>query len=261
MSGFRISTIVFCILGFIVALNPVQLGTRKAMAQGNELNTLTAEEKAEGWYILFDGESFIGWTGVGRTEVPADIWKIENGAIQKIAREDYPLAPDGEPVRGGNLRTKDTFQNFEISLEWKVAPRTNSGIKYNVFPDRPGSFGSLGFEYQVLDDAKYQNLGVLHKAGALYELYPPNNKKHLRPAGEYNHTRIIMNGTHGEHWLNGEKIVEYEIDSRKIRRAFAKSKWSDNDEFLDRRVAPIVFQDHGGAVWFRNIKIKPPPSD
>lgn len=260
------STIAFIITGAVVLLTGAlilagNISSNEAGFADSGLNTLTPEEESQGWQLLFDGRTFNGWTGVGRNSVPDDIWVIEDGAIKKIARANYPRGSDGEPVAGGNLRTSETFQNFELSLEWKVAPGTNSGIKYNVFPDKPGRYGSLGFEYQILDDSAYPDLGNLHTAGALYELYPPNEKKQLRPAGEYNLTRILLNGTHGEHWLNGEKIVEYDINSQTMKEAFADSKWSDNSEFLNRRVAPIVFQDHGGAVWYRDIKIRPLPAE
>ncbi|HKJ67445.1 MAG TPA: DUF1080 domain-containing protein [bacterium] len=250
---------LFLLLSGLLVL-PLGISTHQAAGSGPEMNALTAREASQGWRLLFDGETFNGWIGVGRTTVPAGIWVIEDGAIKKVARENYPRGSDGESVDGGNLRTSEVFQNFEFSLEWKVAPGTNSGIKYNVFPGDPGRHNSLGFEYQILDDASYADLGILHKTGALYELYPPSDKKQLRPAGEYNQTRILLNGTHGEHWLNGEKIVEYEIDSQTMRDAFAESKWSGNQEFLNRRVAPLVFQDHGGAVWYRNIKIRPLPA-
>ncbi len=258
-------TIAFIITGVLILLVgvffiPDNVSSNAAGLAESDINTLTPEEQSQGWRLLFDGETFNGWTGVGRTSVPEGIWVIEDGAIKKVAREHYPRGSDGKPVAGGNIRTSEAFENFELSLEWKVAPGTNSGIKYNVFPDTPGNYGSLGFEYQILDDSAYPDLGILHTTGALYELYPPDEKKQLRPAGEYNLTRILLNGSHGEHWLNGERIVEYEIDSQTMKDAFAESKWSDNPEFLNRRVAPIVFQDHGGAVWYSSIKIRPLPA-
>ncbi len=181
-----------------------------------EMNILTDEEKAEGWILLFDGKSFEGWQGLGREGIPEEHWIIENGMIKKVPSKDVPLQEDGQPLVGGDLMTIQMFDNFELSLEWKIASGGNSGIKYNVSEEmsttHPPKYAALGFEYQILDDDR--NLDALvsktHTAAALYDLIAPVDKN-LNPPGEFNTARIVLNGNHGEHWLNGIKVLEYEL--------------------------------------------------
>jgi hypothetical protein len=225
-------------------------------------NTLTAAEQAAGWRLLWDGKSFDGWRGLGRDTVPTQHWKIVDAAIYKVPSGDVPLAPDGQPLAGGDLMTKDTFQNFELSWDWKISEGGNSGLKYNVDEGlslrNPTARAALGFEYQMLDDERHPD-GQLrtHRAAALYDLIPPDStKKHLNPVGEWNHSRVVFNGNHGEHWLNGQKVVEYELGSPRMDSAFAKSKWHDMPEFITRKTGHIVLQDHNDGVWIRNVKIR-----
>ncbi len=131
--------------------------------------------------------------------------------MQKFASGTVPVQADGQPLEGGDLMTVETFGNFELSFEWKVSPGGNSGIKYNVSEElsvaNPPKYAALGFEYQILDDERHPD-GELpsHRAGALYDMIAPNSSKQLRPAGEFNSSRIVFRGSHGEHWLNGEKV-------------------------------------------------------
>jgi hypothetical protein len=232
-----------------------------ALAQADEgaPNTLTAAEQAAGWRLLWDGKDFEGWRGLGYDSVPTQHWKIVDGTIYKVPTHDVPLMPDGQPVRGGDLMTKDTFKNFELEWDWKISEAGNSGLKYNVSEElstKRGGHDALGFEYQMLDDSKHPD-GKLptHRSGALYDLIPPPADKDLKPVGEWNHARVVFNGNHGEHWLNGKKTVEYELGSPEMAAAFAKSKWHNNPDFITRKVGHIVLQDHTDAVWIRNIKI------
>ncbi|UCE40807.1 MAG: DUF1080 domain-containing protein [Candidatus Aminicenantes bacterium] len=226
-----------------------------------DLNTLTDEEKAEGWTLLFDGKSFEGWRGLGREGIPEGHWIIEDGTIKKVPSADVPLLEDGQPLEGGDLITIQTFDNFEFVLEWKISPAGNSGIKYNVSEEmsnaHPPEYAALGFEYQILDNEGHPDALVSdsHTAAALYDLIAPEGKS-LKPVGEFNTARIIFNRNHGEHWLNGVKVLEYDLDTPEMDTLIAASKYKNITDFAKRRNGHIVLQDHTDAVWFRNIKIR-----
>jgi hypothetical protein len=228
------------------------------------INTLTEEERAAGWQLLFDGESFDGWRGVGRDSIPEGHWTIEDGTLHKIPSGDVPRADDGQPLEGGDIMTIETFENFELSWEWKTTDEGNSGIKYNVSEEVSASSGSphgaIGFEYQMLDDDGHPaaDREAKNTTGGLYDLISarPLDEKNLKPVGEWNHSRIILEGNHGEHWLNGQKQVEYELGTSQFDSLVAASKFADIEGFADKRAGHIVIQDHTTPVWIRNIKIR-----
>jgi len=227
-----------------------------------KINTLTKEEKKAGWRLLFDGKTFNGWRGIGRDHVPNGLWIIENGVIKKVNTGDVKKLPDGRPVEGGDLMTKDTFENFELTFEWKINKGGNSGLKYNVSEEMSEKYGSkysaLGFEYQLLDDEDPAYKGVLKLSqfsGSLYDLIPATNIV-LKPIGEFNSSRILVDGKHVEHWLNGIKVVEFEFGSQELEEAYKVSKFSKIPGFPDKRKAHIVLQNHNDESWFRNIKIR-----
>jgi len=238
-------------------------------------NQLTDAERVAGWRLLFDGRTLTGWRGLGYDTVPTAHWKIVDGTIKKIASGKVPRVPDGRPLNGGDLMTVETFGDFELSWEWKVTPGANSGVKYNVSEElsvaQAGAMtpaavaqgaiapnhSALGFEYQMLDDDRHPD-GQLptHRAGALYDLVAPSGAKHLRPVGAWNQSRVVFRGNHGEHWLNGEKIVEFELGTARMDSALAASKYHSIPGFAERRKGHIVLQDHGDEVYFRSIKVR-----
>ncbi len=227
-------------------------------------NELTAAERAAGWRLLFDGTTLTGWRGLGYDSVPSAHWVVVDGSIKKIASGNVPKLPDGQPAQGGDLMTVDTFQDFELSWEWKVTPGANSGVKYNVSEalslQNAPNHAALGFEYQILDDDRHPD-GKLptHRAGALYDLVAPNAAKHLNPVGQWNQSRVIFRGNHGEHWLNGARIVVFELGTPQMDSALAASKFRTLPWFGQRRTegGHIILQDHGDEVYFRNIKVRP----
>jgi hypothetical protein len=240
-------------------------------------NALSAPERAAGWRLLFDGRTLAGWRGVGYDTVPTGHWVVVDGAIKKIASGNVPRVADGRPLVGGDLMTVDSFADFELSWEWKVTPGANSGVKYNVSETlslAQGGAGTsggpthsaLGFEYQMLDDDHHED-GKLptHRSAALYDLIAPNEQKvgaqHaaplLHPVGEWNRSRIVVRGNHGEHWLNGQKVVEFELGTAHMDSLLAASKYKSIPGFGDKRRGHIVLQDHGDEVYFRNIKVRP----
>jgi len=224
-------------------------------------NTLSAAERAAGWRLLFDGSTFDGWRGLGYDSVPSAHWKIENGAIKKVPTGQVARLPDGQPAAGGDLMTKDVFRDFELAWDWKIATAGNSGVKYNVSEElsiaQAPNHAALGFEYQLLDDSlSDDNQLPSHLAGALYDLIAPNASKRLMPVGQWNASRLVFRGNHGEHWLNGSKVVDFDLGTPRMDSLLAKSKYRRIPHFADRRTGHIVLQDHGDEVYFRNIKIR-----
>ena len=218
------------------------------------VNQLTEGEKAGGWRLLFDGKTFDGWRGFHSDKVPAG-WAIENGCIKKVP------AQSESSQASGDLITADQFDNFEFSIEWKLSKGANSGIKYLVSESLPptGSSG-IGFEYQVLDDENHPDAkaGIAgnRTAGSLYDLIPASKAKKLKPMGEFNRTRIVVKGNHIEHWLNGVKVLEFERGGEKLKQHIAESKFKNTKGFGETAKGHILLQDHGDAVWYRNIKIR-----
>jgi hypothetical protein len=246
------------LVSFVIAA-----GASLASAQvgGSGPNALTAAERAAGWRLLFDGETFKGWKGIGYDSVPTAHWKIANGAIEKIASGKVAKMPDGQPANGGDLMTVDTFGDFELSFQWKVTPGANSGLKYNVSEEfslkNASNHAALGFEYQVLDDSLSEdNKLATHRAGALYDLFPPNDQKRLKPVGQWNSSRLVFRGNHGEHWLNGAKVVEFDLGTARMDSALAASKYRSIKGFAERRKGHIILQDHGDETYYRAIKIR-----
>lgn len=258
------SLLFFGLFLIFIALTPSCQKKQEVLSSAKSApapNTLSEEEKAAGWRLLFNGHDFEGWRGLGRAGIPEGHWIIEDGAIKKVPSSDVPLQADGQPLEGGDLMTVETFRDFELYFEWKISPGGNSGVKYNVSEEMstayPPRYAALGFEYQILDDERHPDAqrGANRTAAALYDLIAPTNKV-LRPVGEYNTARIIFRGNHGEHWLNGVKVLEYDLNTPAMAERVAASKFRNIPHFAEKRAGHIVLQDHTDAVWFRNIKIR-----
>ena len=222
------------------------------------LNTLTAAEKAAGWKLLFDGKTTAGWRGAYRQDFPPTGWVIEDGCLKV-----QPGSGGEGGSGGGDIITTKQYSNFELQLEWRLSPGGNSGIKYFVLENLPKPSGSaIGLEMQVLDDDRHPDakagINGNRTAGALYDLIAPQ-KKAARPIGEFNQVRLLVEGNHVEHWLNGVKVVEYELRSPELRALIAKSKYKSIPGVGEAKQGHILLQDHGNEVWFRNIKIRELP--
>ena len=206
-----------------------------------DTNTLTADEQAAGWRLLFDGTSMDPWRGFQRDDVPEG-WRVEEGTIHR---------GDG----GGDILTRKPFGDFELSIEWKVAGPGNSGIMFRVSEDADATY-MTGPEYQILNNAVHPDgRNPLTTAGSNYALHAPT-KDMTKPVGEWNHTLIKVQGPHVEHWMNGERIVEYELLSDEWESRVADSKFAQWPGYGRNKVGYIVLQDHGDPVWYRNIKIR-----
>jgi hypothetical protein len=224
-------------------------------------NTLTSQETEQGWRLLFNGRDLGLWRGVGSDEIPERLWSATAGTISK---EDVPAGatlPDGQPVLGGDIITRETFLDFELAFEWKVDKGANSGIKYNVDENLPGdgrpSRGTLGFEYQGIDNVGVtEPLGPSQTAGSLYDLVPATPGTAARPAGEWNRSRILYQGSRIEHWLNGVEVVAVDTASPEFQASLAASKFAKIEGFARKKKGHIALQDHNGAYAFRDLKIR-----
>jgi hypothetical protein len=242
-----------------------------------EPNTLTAQEKAAGWKLLFDGKSMAGWNDTRRMSPPGDAWTIEDGCLKAQPR----------PHITEDLVSVERFANFEFVFDWRISPGGNSGVKYRIqdlvwlvegkykrFEDmvdesirrrrneRPekGQQYVVGFEYQVIDNGRHRDAlrGPKYQSAGLYDLVGPV-KDVTRPVGEFNHSRIVLRGNHVEHWLNGEKVVDTDLGEAALGSA---KRWGAASPVYDmlvkqpRKECPISLQNHNDAAWFRNIKIR-----
>src|SRR5918992_1321039 len=208
---------------------------------GGSVSTLTDDERAAGWRSLFDGRTTAGWRGYKQATIPSG-WQVVDGALTRVGS-------------GGDIITTDQFANFELALEWKVAPGGNSGIFYRVTEEGEAAYHT-GPEMQVLDDARHQDGGSpLTSAGSLYGIYAAPAGV-VKPAGEWNAVRIVVNGSHVEHWLNGVKVVDYELGSSDWEKRVGEAKFKEWPAYGRAKRGHIALQDHGDWVAYRNIKIK-----
>lgn len=207
-------------------------------------NTLTDAEKNSGWQLLFDGKSTKGWRIY--QNVPADGWQVVDGEL--ISKKDGV-------TKRADLITAEQYDNFELVFDWKVDKGANSGVIYRALENDRPSFES-GPEYQLIDDNGYaEKLEDWQKSGADYAMHPPSTLA-AKPAGEYNRTKIVVNGSHVEHWLNGVKVVDYELWTPEWQALKEKGKWKDAKNYAMAKKGYIALQDHGGGVRFKNIKLR-----
>ncbi len=207
------------------------------------LSTVAAEEERD-FISLFDGKTLNGWRGYQQDKAP-DSWAVDEGAIRGSGK-------------GADLISEAQFEDFELKFEWKIMPGGNSGVIYRVTEDQKKSFHT-GPEYQILDesllDEKDPKPAPTVAAGALYGLYGATEKP-IQSAGEFNTGKIVARGRHIEHWLNGNKIVDCEMESDDWNKKVAASKFHAWPGFAKNAQGHIVLQSHGSPVWFKNLRIK-----
>jgi len=218
-------------------------------AGAQDPNALAADEQQAGWRLLFDGKTTAGWRGYKSTKMPAS-WRVENGSL--LSRRTQ-----GESF--GDIITDEQFDDFELVWEWKMTAGNNSGVIYRTTEERANVW-ETGPEYQILDNQRHvDGLNPLSSAGACYSAFAPA-KDMTRPVGQWNQSRIIARGTHIEHWMNGEKLLEYDVGSRHWQAhvktskffpsAYGQSNWGKVPK------GHIGLQDYGGAIEFRGIKLR-----
>ncbi len=237
--------LVFCMLftGLLCACSP---GTKKNEGSETPMESdSSATSNADSdWEMLFDGTSTDKWRTYLSDSLNAD-WKIEDNALT--------MTEGGS----GDIITKDTYKNFEMELDWKISEGGNSGLFFNVVEDDslPTVYYS-GPEYQLLDNERHADAKIRkHRAGDNYDVQQ-SSVETVKPAGEWNHTKLIVNNGHVEHYLNGEKVVEYDLWTEAWEDSVANSKFAKFPAYGKAKEGHIALQDHGDQVWFKDIKIK-----
>ena len=203
-----------------------------------------AGRQQAGWQPLFDGKTTNGWRAFNKPAGTPTGWVVEDGVL---------TTPGGQ----GDIITTGQYENFELDLEWKIAPKGNSGIFFRVVDDgRHQRTYETGPEYQLIDDEGYPAaLKDVQKTAANYDLQPVG-KKAAKPAGQWNRTRLVVEDGRVQHWLNGTKVVEYEIGSEAWQRQVQASKFAQLPGYAQTPRGHIALQDHGDRVWFRNVRIR-----
>ena len=210
-----------------------------------KLNTLTEAEKQAGWELLFNGKNLNGWKYFQGGEVTA--WKVIDGILNNSG-----IGSD----HGGDIITKEQYQNFELYLEWKIAHQSNSGIFIRVQEGNTKRIYETAPEYQLLDDKGWPTkLDDSQYSGANYAMHKPIGAK-VNPIDDWNTTRIVVNGSHVQHFLNGNKVIEYELWTDEWKELKNNCKWKDKPLYGMSEKGHIGLQDHGGLTQFRNIKIR-----
>lgn len=218
--------------------------TEQPTETGN--NTLTEQQKTEGWTLLFDGKSTAGWKGFNKDNV-GEAWVIDNGTLHF----------DNTIEEGGDILTVNEYENFELALEWKIDSCGNSGIMFNVVegPEFKNTYVT-GPEMQVLDNACHPDAKIIkHRAGDLYDLISCSTET-VKPAGEWNQVRIVSNKGSYQFWLNRTNVVNFTMHTPEWDALVAGSKFSQWPAFGKATKGHIALQDHGDKVWYRNIMIR-----
>jgi hypothetical protein len=208
---------------------------------------LTDAQKAEGWKLLFDGQTTTGWKFF--KDKANDSWEVVDGTLHCKA------FVDGKDNQRSDIMTVEEFENFELAFDWKISPQGNSGVMFRVTEEFDQPYFT-GPEYQVLDNEGYPGEPTPDQfTGGNYAMHAPENAK-PNPVGEWNSSRLVVNGNHVEHWLNGTKTVEYELNSADWKKRKAASKWKDAKNYGAAKKGHIDIQDHNHEAWFKNIMIK-----
>jgi len=220
--------------GLVIGLALAALTAGAAQAADN---TLTAAEKKAGWTLLFDGKDLTGWRGFKGEPKPS--WTVKDGV----------LSPEGKASK--DIISNREYENFELDFDWKISPKGNSGVMYHVLEQGDETYWS-GPEYQILDNAHGEK--PPQQAGSLFALIPPSQDV-TKPVGEFNHSRLVVDHGHVQHWMNGVKLLEYDLGSADFKAKVDASKFRQWPIFATGKTGHIALQNHGDWVGFRNIKI------
>ncbi len=230
-------------------------------------NALTEQEEKDGWRLLWDGKTTGGWRSAKAETFSANGWTIQDGVLTVHENKG------AESAGGGDIITRERFSNFELVADFKITPGANSGIKYFVQPNldpisgtgaKAATGSAIGCEFQILDDERHPDAKLGRDGnrtlGSLYDLMAAASSKAPNATGEWNTARIVVHGSHVEHWLNGAKILEYERGSEAFRKLVEQSKYKNIPGFGEWPDGHILLQEHGNEVSFRNVKIRVLPA-
>jgi hypothetical protein len=207
-------------------------------------NQLSDAEKAAGWKLLFDGKTTTGWRNFKKQTFPDKGWVVEDGCLKHVANGG-----------GGHIITTGQFDDFELQWEWRIPPRGNNGLKYFITEE---GAGAIGHEYQLIDDAFVKR--DTSSTASFYEVLAPKAGKPLKAPGEWNHSKILVRGNHVEHWLNGAKVLEFELGSDQVKAGVAKGKYKGVPGYGTKIKGHILLTDHRDEASFRNLKIRELPA-
>jgi Domain of Unknown Function (DUF1080) len=218
-------------------------------------NTLSEEETKQGYKLLFDGKSLAGWHNFNKTTIGPD-WIVDSA--EQALYLDVKKKQDGKwYADGGDIVSADSYENYELQIEWKIDTCGNSGIIYNIIEDPKLEFvWHSGPEMQVLDNKCHPDAKIIkHRAGDLYDLQS-SSQETVKPALEWNQAKLVQNKGKVEHWLNGVKVVEYDMNAPAWKEMIKGSKFKDMPKFGSMMKGHIALQDHGNKVWYRNMKVR-----
>ncbi len=251
MKNIRSTVISGIFLCLLISCGPSKTNESTQTAVATTDNQLTEQEKADGWRLLFDGTSLTGWQIYkGRAN---DTWEVVNGTLHCKPLNEQVVG-DGDDR--SDIRTTEEFENFDLTFDWNIAPEGNSGVMFRVSEEFDQPYFS-GPEYQLIDDENYPGKPIeVHKTGGNYDMHAPTVTKPINPPGSWNSSRLLVNGNHVEHWLNGEKVVEYDLQSEDWTTRKNNCKWKDVASYGMIKKVYIDLQDHGNEITFKNIKIK-----
>jgi hypothetical protein len=244
--------VILLIIGVAACNNSNDTQTTNDSAMNDKKDNKDVTEKKP--ISLFDGKSFIGWHSFnGGKEIKS--WTIEDGAMVCLGT--------AKDAHGGDIVSDNDYENFELTWDWKVTKGANSGVMYHVVEDTLYKAPyETGPEYQIIDDIGFpQKLEEWQKAGADYAMNLTNDKKQLKPVGEWNSSKIVFNKGHVEHWLNGEKIVEFQAWNDEWNKKKKEGKWKDYPDYGSAKKGRIALQDHGNKVYYKNIMIQVLPGE
>jgi hypothetical protein len=214
-------------------------------------NRLTDQETLQGWQLLFDGRSSTGWVEVTGKPFPPNSWTVADGCLRTLVR----------PGGAQDIRTVDRYRSFDLQFDWKVLANGNSGVKYLVqhIDEWNNKLGrqarARGLEYQIADNAGPDAVEPSRAAASLYSAIAPSPTSD--PAvGAFNHSRIVVSGDRVEHWLNGVRVVSFDVNGPEARKLFAGLRPKEDPNSPIQRLTSISLQNHGTEAWFKNLKIR-----
>ena len=238
---------------FLIVLAALFCSCQSVNVIAQSPNSLSSQERSEGWQLLFDGQTTRGWHKYGGAPIGA-AWKVQDGALWLD-----PSQKEGWQIKGGgDIVTDEVFADFHLMLEWKIAQNGNSGIMFYIHEDSTKYQWPwmTAPEMQVLDNQGHPDAKIVkHRAGDLYDLISCGQET-VKPFEQWNQVEIICKKGKLDFFLNSVNVVSVQLWGEEWKKMVAASKFSKMPGFGTYQEGRIGLQDHGDKVWYRNIKIK-----